>query len=83
VRRGRAAAEGMGVELGPTDVLPELTITADGAFMHPFAPTVRNGRTDIDLLVSRQVRPLERAMSRFLAIAAGLPGGGDVVRNIR
>jgi MoaA/NifB/PqqE/SkfB family radical SAM enzyme len=83
VRRGRAVTEGMGVELGPTDVLPELTVTADGAFMHPFAPTVRNGRTDIDLLVSRQVRPLERAMSRFLAIAAGLPGGGDVVRNIR
>ena len=73
----------MGVDLGPTDVLPELTVTADGAFMHPFAPTVRDGRTDLDLLVSRQVRPLERAMSRFLRAAAGLPAGTDVVRNIR
>ena len=34
-------------------------------------------------LVSRQVRPLERAMSRFLRAAAGLPAGADVVRNIR
>jgi MoaA/NifB/PqqE/SkfB family radical SAM enzyme len=83
VRRGRAASQGMGVELGPSDVLPELTITADGAFLHPFAPTVQNGRTDLDLLVSRQTRPLERAMARFLQVAVGLPSGADVVRNIR
>ena len=83
VRRGRAATRGMGVELGPSDVLPELTVTADGAFVHPFAPTVRDGRTDLDLLVSRQTRPLEHAMSRFLRIVADLPGGADVVRNIR
>ena len=73
----------MGLELGPTDVLPELTLTADGAFMHPFAPTVRHGRTDLDLLVSRQILPLEHPMRRFLAAAAGLPSGADVVRNIR
>src|SRR5262249_40662764 len=30
VRRGRADLEQMGVELGPHDVLPELTLTADG-----------------------------------------------------
>ena len=83
VKRGRADTEDMGLELGPTDVLPELTLTADGAFMHPFAPTVRHGRTDLDLLVSRQILPLEHPMRRFLAAAAGLPSGGDVVRNIR
>jgi len=83
VRRGRAVESGMGVDLEHGSVLPELTITADGAFLHPFAPTVRHGRTDVDLLVSRQVRPLARAMSRFLQIAAGLPAGGDAVRNIR
>jgi len=83
VRRGRAVVQGMGVELGPDDVLPELTVTAEGAFLHPFAPTVRNGRTDLDLLVSRQTRPLARAMSRFLEIAADMPSGADVVRNIR
>lgn len=83
VRRGRAATGGMGVELGPHDVLPELTLTADGAFLHPFAPTVRNGRTDVDLLVSRQTAPLDRALDRFLRVTAGLPSGADVVRNIR
>ena len=83
VRRGRADTEDMGLELGPTDVLPELTLTADGAFMHPFAPTVRHGRTDLDLLVSRQILPLEHPMRRFLAAAAGLRSGGDVVRNFR
>src|SRR3954468_22119183 len=83
VRRGRAALQGMGAELGPDDVLPELTVTAEGAFLHPFAPTVRNGRTDIDLLVSRQTRPLDRAMARFLQITAAMPIGADVVRNIR
>jgi sulfatase maturation enzyme AslB (radical SAM superfamily) len=45
VRRGRAELENMGVEPGPTDILPELTLTADGAFLHPFGPTVRHGVT--------------------------------------
>ncbi len=83
VRRGRAAVEQMGVELGPTDVLPELTLTADGAFMHPFAPTVRHGRTDLDLLVSRQITPLSAATRRFLACVEGQPVGEDVIRSIR
>jgi len=83
VRRGRAAVQGMGVELEPNDVLPELTVTAEGAFMHPFAPTVRHGRTDLDLLVTRQTSPLDRAADRFVRIVAGLPSGADVVRNIR
>lgn len=83
VRRGRAETADMGVELGPSDVLPELTLTADGAFLHPFAPTVRHGRTDLDLLVSRQIAPLEEAAGRFLRITAGLPSGADAVRNIR
>ena len=83
VRRGRAAVEEMGIELGPTDALPELTLTADGAFLHPFAPTVRHGRTDLDLLVSRQIAPLEAAARRFVAIVAEQPVGDDVVRSIR
>jgi MoaA/NifB/PqqE/SkfB family radical SAM enzyme len=83
VRRGRAAVRGMGVEPGPHDILPELTLTADGAFLHPFAPTVRHGRTDLDLLVSRRILPLEVPASRFLRIVAEQPVGEDVVRNIR
>lgn len=77
VRRGRAELEGMGIEPGPTDILPELTITADGAFLHAFAPTVRNGTTDVDLLVSRQIRPLAAAARRFLGVVADQPVGTD------
>ena len=83
VRRGRAELAGMGITPGPTDILPELTITADGAFLHPFGPTVRHGITDLDLLVSRQVLPLERAAERFLRIVSDQPVGTDVARNIR
>ncbi len=83
VRRGRAELAGMGITPGPTDILPELTITADGAFLHPFGPTVRHGVTDLDLLVSRQVLPLERAAERFLRIVSDQPVGTDVARNIR
>ena len=83
VRRGRAVTEKMGVDLGPTDALPELTITADGAFLNPFAPTVLEGRTDLDLLLSRQIVPLDVATERFLRVAADQPAGADVVRNIR
>ena len=77
VRRGRAELEGMGMEPGPTDILPELTITADGAFLHAFAPTVRHGVTDIDLLVSRQVSPLAVPLRRFLGVVADQPVGTD------
>ncbi len=83
VRRGRAELAGMGMTPGVTDILPELTITADGAFLHPFGPTVRHGVTDLDLLVSRQVAPLERAAERFLRLVSDQPVGTDVARNIR
>jgi MoaA/NifB/PqqE/SkfB family radical SAM enzyme len=83
VRRGRADVEGMGVVPGEHDILPELTLTADGAFLHPFAPTVRHGVTDLDLLVSRQIAPLEVPTAAFLRIVADQPVGDDVVRNIR
>ena len=48
VRRGKADLEGLGVPLGAHDVLPELTLTSEGAFLHPFGPTVRGGVTDLD-----------------------------------
>ena len=83
VRRGRAEVEGMGVVPGEHDILPELTLTADGAFLHPFAPTVRHGVTDLDLLVSRQIAPLEVPAAAFLRIVADQPVGADVLRNIR
>jgi MoaA/NifB/PqqE/SkfB family radical SAM enzyme len=83
VRRGRAAVREMGIDAGPNDILPELTLTAEGAFLHPFAPTVRHGVTDLDGLVSRQILPLELPTSRFLRVVGDQPVGDDVVRNIR
>ena len=83
VRRGRADLEGMGVVPAEHDILPELTLTADGAFLHPFAPTVRHGVTDLDLLVSRQTAPLEVPAAAFLRVVGDEPVGADVVRNIR
>ena len=83
VRRGRAAVEGMGVVPGEHDILPELTLTADGAFLHPFAPTVRHGVTDLDLLVSRRVAPLAVPAAAFLRSVGEQPVGADVVRSIR
>ena len=83
VRRGRADVEGLGVDPEANEILPELTLTADGAFLNPFGPTVRHGRTDLDLLVGRQILPLEVPLSSFLRAVDDLPTGDDVVRNIR
>jgi MoaA/NifB/PqqE/SkfB family radical SAM enzyme len=83
VRRGRAAAEGLGVELGAHDALPELTLSTEGAFLHPFAPTVRDGVTDIDLRVAPREADLAEALEAFLAAVTALPSGDDVVRNVR
>jgi MoaA/NifB/PqqE/SkfB family radical SAM enzyme len=83
VRRGRAAVKEMGIEPGPFDILPELTLTTDGAFLHPFAPTVRHGITDLDGLVSRQLLPLEAPTRKLLRIVSDQPVGADVIRNIR
>lgn len=82
LRRGRAASRGMGVVASPGDLLPELTITAEGAFLDPFAPTVRHGVADLDRLVSRQTAPLEVAAAAFLEAVESRPGA-DVERNIR
>jgi MoaA/NifB/PqqE/SkfB family radical SAM enzyme len=82
VRRGRAATRGMGVVPQAGDILPELTITAEGAFLDPFAPTVRRGVTDIDRLVCRETAPMIAAVEAFLAAVAKRPGA-DAERNIR
>jgi len=82
VRRGRAAVRGMGVEPAAGDILPELTITSEGAFLDPFAPTVRRGVVDVDRRVSTETAPMIAAVEAFLAAVAARPGS-DAERNIR
>jgi hypothetical protein len=82
VRRGRAETRGMGVVPQPGDIPPELTITAEGAFLDPFAPTVHRGVTDLDRLVCRETAPMIAAVEAFLAAVADR-AGADAERNIR
>jgi hypothetical protein len=73
----------MGVVAEAKDLHPELTLTADGAFWSPFAPTVLAGRLDTDLLVTRQRLPLEAPTRALLALADANPEGTDTALNIR
>lgn len=74
VRRGRAAEMAMGIDATLEDLPPELTLTADGAYWSPFGPTVRGGRPDTDLLITRTTRPLRipaAAMARVAGASTG------------
>jgi MoaA/NifB/PqqE/SkfB family radical SAM enzyme len=83
VHRGRAVSEGLGVTVGPADLPPELTITADGAFWSPFGPTVRGGTLDTDLLITRTTRPLTVPAGALLRLLGERPAGQDATLNIR
>jgi MoaA/NifB/PqqE/SkfB family radical SAM enzyme len=83
VRRGRAVDHELGVVAEPKDLFPELTLSADGAFWSPFAPTVHAGRLDTDLLLTRQRLPLDGPARALLAAADANPEGHDATLNIR
>lgn len=83
VARGRARTEGLGVPATPDDLEPELTVTADGAFWSPFGPTVREGRLDTDLLVTRTTAPLATPAATMLRLVQGRPPGADATLGIR
>jgi pyruvate-formate lyase-activating enzyme len=83
IARGRAVAGGLGVRAGQSDLPAELTVTADGAFWSPFGPTVRGGRLDTDLLITRTTRPLEVPAAALLRLVQGRPAGSDSTLNIR
>jgi MoaA/NifB/PqqE/SkfB family radical SAM enzyme len=83
VHRGRAVDNEMGVVAEVKDLHPELTLTADGCFWSPFAPTVQGGRLDTDLMVTRQKLPLEVPTRAWLALAQANPEGTDTRLNIR
>ena len=83
VHRGRAATNDLGVLAGFDDLEPELTLTADGAFASPFGPTVRGGRLDTDLLVTRTTAPLSVPADALARIAGPREGGRDSRLGIR
>jgi MoaA/NifB/PqqE/SkfB family radical SAM enzyme len=83
VRRGRALEIGLGIEGSVNSLPPELTITADGAFWSPFAPTVRRDRLDTDLLVSRATSPLSKPAEIMMSLVEGRPPGSDATLEIR
>ena len=83
VRRGRADERDLGVTARAQDIPSELTITADGAFWGSFGPTVRSGRLDTDLLLTRTVLPLSVPANALLAAVRGLQPGADANLGIR
>jgi uncharacterized Fe-S cluster-containing radical SAM superfamily protein len=83
VARGRAVVAGMGVRAGMRDLAPELCITSEGAFWSAFGPTVRDGRTDTDLLVTRTTNPLSVPALAMLRLAEARPPGNDAGLGIR
>jgi MoaA/NifB/PqqE/SkfB family radical SAM enzyme len=83
VRRGRADQLALGVTARPADIPSELTITADGAFWGSFGPTVRNGRLDTDLLLTRTVLPLVTPAEVLVGLLRGMPAGSDARLGIR
>ena len=83
VHRGRAATNAMGVLPTLDDLDPELTVTRDGAFWNPFAPTVRAGVLDTDLLLTRTTQPLEVPASTMLRLVDGRDAGADSRLGIR
>ena len=83
VRRGRADERGLGVQAIARDIPSELCITADGAFWGSFGPTVRNGRLDTDLLLTRTILPLAVPANALLSAIGGMPQGADAALGIR
>ena len=83
VARGRAALDGIGVVATQADLPPELCITSEGAFWSAFGPTVRNGRTDTDMLITRVTEPLSRPAEAMIRAAGGRVAGADATLGIR
>ena len=84
VARGRAIETGLGVDAGEAELFPELTLTSDGAFWSPFAPTtVAGGDIDASLRVSEVIEPLGVAAGAFAARVARRATGADALLGVR
>lgn len=68
VSRGRATTEKMGVLVQQDFLMPELTLTTEGAFWSPFAPTYKKNRLEKDLLVCTTTNPLSKTVELLLSL---------------
>jgi MoaA/NifB/PqqE/SkfB family radical SAM enzyme len=59
-----------GLDLGMTNLVPELTANLDGIFWHPLS-------TDADMQVSKKLFPLREAVDRVSAQLAVMADGGE------
>lgn len=71
----RGAAEA-GIPLSRADLVPEITITADGVYWHPV------GADDTDMLVTREVFPLADAFEAVRAHLARESAHGDRLASV-
>jgi MoaA/NifB/PqqE/SkfB family radical SAM enzyme len=69
LQRGRAARNALGVTATFADLPPELTLTAEGAYWSPAAPTVTGDRLDDDYLLTRTIAPLAIPVGAMLQMA--------------
>jgi MoaA/NifB/PqqE/SkfB family radical SAM enzyme len=77
VSRGRAALEELGAPAPIEKLAPELTISVDGAFWSPFAPTYKNGKLQKDLLISTTIQPLSQPTRTLLDFMSSVPQEHD------
>lgn len=73
IHRGRAQSEGLGINASIEELMPELTLTVDGAFWSPFAPTYKDGRLQKDLLISNTISPLHTPVDILLSFIEQIP----------
>jgi hypothetical protein len=82
VARGRALDDG--IDAGEAELFPELTLTADGAFYSPFAPTaLPGGGIDPTLKVADEIEPLAAAAAALADRVARRATGADALTGIR
>ncbi len=72
-RIARRGVAGEGVAVTRADLVPEVTITADGVYWHPV------GAEDADLLVSREIFPLSEA---FAAVRRAFDQEGELANKL-
>lgn len=82
-QRGRGVDLLEAVPVQQADLPAELTITADGAYWSPFGPTIRHGRVDTDLLLTRTTDPVSLPAGAMLRALGDRPRGADTTLNVR